>query len=173
MSETVYIETSVIGYLTARSTKNLVVAGNIETTRDWWQNRRNDFVLYISQVVLDEVAKGDAEIALKRLEILNGLLLVELNQAVRNLAAQFLIRSNLPPKASDDAVHIAAATVHGLDYLLTWNCKHITNAQIQPRRLGETKQYWLENGLIRLKKRNPTTPKVTLGWVSLRQPNLQ
>ena len=136
MRETVYIETSVIGYLTARSTKNLVIAGNIETTRDWWQNRRNDCVLYISQVVLDEVAKGDTEIALKRLEIVNEMPLVELNQAVRNLAAQFLIRSNLPAKASDDAVHIAAATVHGLDYLLTWNCKHIANAQIQ-RKLAE------------------------------------
>ncbi|ELR98869.1 type II toxin-antitoxin system VapC family toxin [Gloeocapsa sp. PCC 73106] len=136
MSETVYIETSVIGYLTARSTQNLVIAGNIETTRDWWQNRRDDFVLYISQVVVDEVTKGDTEIALKRLEILNGLPLVELNQAVRNLSAQFLMRSNLPPKASDDAVHIAAATVHGLDYLLTWNCKHIANAQIQ-RKLAE------------------------------------
>ena len=136
MSERVYIETSVIGYLTARSTKNLIVAGNIETTRDWWQNRRNYFVLYISQVVFDEVAKGDAEIALKRLEILNELPLVELNQAVRNLATQFLLRSNLPAKASDDAVHIAAATVHGLDYLLTWNCKHIANAQIQ-RKLAE------------------------------------
>jgi len=128
--ETVYIETSIIGYLTARSTKNLVIAGNIETTRDWWQ------ILYISQVVLDEVAKGDTEIALKRLEIVNEMPLVELNQAVRNLAAQFLIRSNLPAKASDDAVHIAAATVHGLDYLLTWNCKHIANAQIQ-RKLAE------------------------------------
>ena len=136
MSETVYIETSVIGYLTARSTRNLVIAGNIETTRDWWQNRRNDFVLYISQVVVDEVAKGDTEIALKRLEMLNGLPLVELNHSVRNLSAQFLMRSNLPPKASDDAVHIAAATVHGLDYLLTWNCKHIANAQIQ-RKLAE------------------------------------
>jgi len=127
VSETVYIETSVIGYLTARSTKNLIIAGNVETTRDWWQNRR---------VVLDEVAKGDAEIALKRLEILNKLPLVELNQAVRNLANQFLMRSNLSPKASDDAVHIAAATVHGLDYFLTWNCKHIANAQIQ-RKLAE------------------------------------
>lgn len=86
--------------------------------------------------VKDEVAKGDTEIALKRLEILNGLPLVELNQAVRDLSAQFVRRSNLPPKASDDAVHIAAATVHGLDYLLTWNCKHIANAQIQ-RKLAE------------------------------------
>lgn len=68
--------------------------------------------------------------------MLNGLPLVELNQAVRNLSAQFLLRSNLPAKASDDAVYIAAATVHRLDYLLTWNCKHIANAQIQ-RKLAE------------------------------------
>jgi hypothetical protein len=61
---------------------------------------------------------------------------VELNQAVRSPSDQFLSRSNLPPKASDDAVHIAAATVHGLDYLLTWNCKHIANAQIQ-RKLAQ------------------------------------
>jgi predicted nucleic acid-binding protein len=136
MSETVYIETSILGYLTARSTKNLILAANIEVTKEWWEFHRSIFKLYVSQVVLDEVTRGDAEIALKRLEILNGLPLVELNQSVRSLAAQFLSRSNLPPKASDDAVHIAAATIHGLDYLLTWNCKHIANAQIQ-RKLTE------------------------------------
>ncbi|PMB47955.1 DNA-binding protein [Fischerella thermalis CCMEE 5205] len=136
MSETVYIETSILGYLTARSTRNLILAANIEVTKEWWDSRRSGFALYISQVVLDEVARGDTEIAAKRLEILNGLPLVELNQSVRSLSAQFLTRSNLPPKASDDAVHIAAATVHGLDYLLTWNCKHIANAQIQ-RKLAQ------------------------------------
>ncbi len=136
MRETVYIETSILEYLTARSTRDLILAANIEVTKAWWEFQRNTFTLYISQVVLDEVGRGDAEIALKRLEILNGLPLMELNQSVRNLAAQFLSRSNLPPKAADDAVHIAAATVHGLDYLLTWNCKHIANAQIQ-RKLEE------------------------------------
>jgi PIN domain len=136
MSETVYIETSILGYLTARSTRNLILAANIEVTTEWWESRRSAFTLYISQVVLDEVARGDAEIAVKRLEMLNGLPLVELNQAVRNLSAQFLTRSNLPSKASDDAVHIAAATVYRLDYLLTRNCKHIANAQIQ-RKLAE------------------------------------
>jgi len=136
MSETVYIETSILGYLTARSTRNLILAANIEVTKEWWELHSSTFTLFISQVVLDEVARGDEEIALKRLEIVNGLQLVELNQSVRSLAAQFLSRSNLPPKASDDAVHIAAATVHGLDYLLTWNCKHIANAQIQ-RKLEE------------------------------------
>jgi predicted nucleic acid-binding protein len=133
MSESVYIETSILGYLTARSTQNLILAANIEVTKEWWQTRRNSFSVFISQVVVDEVARGDSEIALKRLEILEGIPQVELNLSVRSLAAQFLSRSNLPPKASDDAVHIAAATVHGLDYLLTWNCKHIANAQIQKK----------------------------------------
>lgn len=131
MSETLYIETSILGYLTARSTKNLILAANIEVTKDWWEYRRSAFKMYISQAVLNEVAQGDTEIAVQRMELLRGVPLLELNQAVRELAAQFLARSNLPPKADIDAIHIAAATVHGLDYLLTWNCKHIANAQIQ------------------------------------------
>ena len=125
-----------MGYLTARATKNLIIAANIEETRDWWELRRSNYKLYISQVVLDEIAEGDSEIAAQRLEILRDFPLLELNQAVRDLAGQFLARSNLPPKAADDAVHIATATVYDLDYLLTWNCKHIANAQIQ-RKLAE------------------------------------
>ena len=131
MSETVYIETSILGYLTARSTKDLILVANIEITRDWWEFRRNAFILYTSEAVLDEVAQGDAEIAAQRLEILRDFPLLALNQAVQDLAAQFLARSSLPPKAKVDAIHIAAATIHGMDYLLTWNCKHIANAQIQ------------------------------------------
>ncbi len=131
MSETVYIETSIVGYLTARSTKNLILAANMEITKDWWEFRRNAFILYTSEVVIDEVAQGDAEIAAQRLEILRDFPLLALNQAVQGLAAQFLARSSMPPKAKVDAVHIAAATVHSMDYLLTWNCKHIANAQIQ------------------------------------------
>lgn len=133
MSETVYIETSIIGYLTARPSNNLILMANLESTRQWWETRRDRFTLYISQVVLDEVARGDAEIATRRLEILRDFPLLEVSEAVQNLAAQFLTRSNLPPKATDDALHIAAATVYGLDYLLTWNCRHIANAQIQKK----------------------------------------
>lgn len=136
MSETVYIETSVIGYLTARSTKNLIIAAHIEATRDWWQNHRQTFDLYISQVVIDEVARGDVEIAARRLEIIDRFPLLEITEAVDNLASAFIAKSNLPPKASDDAVHIAVATVNAIDYLLTWNCKHIANAQIQKKLLN-------------------------------------
>jgi predicted nucleic acid-binding protein len=135
MSETVYIETSILGYLTARSTKNLILAGNIEVTRDWWELRRSEFTLYVSQVVLSEAAQGDAEIAARRLEVMRDLPLLEVTEAVEDLAAQFMARSNLPSKASDDAVHIALATVNNLNYLLTWNCKHIANAQLQRKLL--------------------------------------
>ena len=106
---------------------------NVEATREWWDSRRSQFALYISQVVLDEVARGDSAIAAQRLEILRGFPLLEVDQAVQNLAAQFLRQSNLPLKAADDALHIAVATVYGLDYLLTWNCKRIANAQIQKK----------------------------------------
>jgi predicted nucleic acid-binding protein len=131
MSETVYIETSILGYLTARPSRNLVLVANTEVTREWWDTRRTAFNLYTSQAVLKEVAKGDAEMASRRLEILRDFPLLELNQPVLDLTEQFLGRSNLPAKADVDAVHIATATVHGMDYLLTWNCKHIANAQIQ------------------------------------------
>jgi predicted nucleic acid-binding protein len=133
MTESVYIETSIVGYLTARTSSNLIVMANMETTRQWWENHRSQFNLYISQVVLDEVARGDVEIAARRLEILRNFPLLDTNEAVQGLAAQFLAKSNLPSKASDDALHIAAATVYGLSYLLTWNCKHIANAQIQKK----------------------------------------
>lgn len=136
MSETVYIETSILGYLTARPSRDLVVAANIEITREWWDKRRSFFQLYSSQAVVKETSQGDVEIASQRLEIIHNLALLDLNQSVLDLAEQFLERGSLPAKADVDAVHIAAATVHGMDYLLTWNCKHIANAQIQ-RKLAE------------------------------------
>jgi len=136
MRETVYIETSILGYLTARPSRDIVVAANMEITRQWWETRRSYFQLYSSQAVVKETSQGDVAIASQRLEILRDLALLELNQSVLDLAENFLGRSNLPAKADVDAVHIVAATIHGMDYLLTWNCKHIANAQMQ-RKLAE------------------------------------
>ncbi|GAB4207232.1 MAG: hypothetical protein Fur006_64980 [Coleofasciculaceae cyanobacterium] len=114
-----------VRYLTVSEVKEiaealrLILMANLEATRQWWDTRRVQFTLYISQVVLDEVARGDTEMATRRLEILRDFPLLEVSEAVQNLAVQFLAKSNLPPKAADDALHIAAATVYGLDYLLT------------------------------------------------------
>lgn len=133
MTESIYIDTSIAGYLTARTSNNLIIMANMEVTREWWETRRGNFDIYISEVVLDEAALGDTEIAAKRLEILSDFPLLVLNDTVESLASQFLGKSNLPPKAANDALHIAIATVYGLDYLLTWNCKHIANGQIQKK----------------------------------------
>jgi hypothetical protein len=136
MSETIYIETSILGYLNARPSRDLVVAANIQITREWWDTRRHSFQLYSSQAVVEETSQGDADMAAQRLEIIRDFILLDLDQSVLNLAEQFLERSSLPAKADIDAIHMAAATIHNMDYLLTWNCKHIANAQIQ-RKLAE------------------------------------
>ncbi|MDD1416326.1 type II toxin-antitoxin system VapC family toxin [Dolichospermum sp. ST_con] len=133
MIESLYLDTSIIGYLTIRPSTNLITASNSVITQSWWDTRRQNFTLYISEVVLEELARGDQEIATKRLDLINELPLLELNETVEELAQQFLTKSNLPPKASDDALHIALATIYKVDYLLTWNCKHIANAQIQKK----------------------------------------
>ncbi|MDJ1175207.1 type II toxin-antitoxin system VapC family toxin [Roseofilum capinflatum] len=133
MSESIYLDTSIIGYLTIRPSNNLIVMANLEITRRWWNNDRQNFTLYISQIVLDEVARGDIEKAHERLEIVKDFNLLDINDSVEDLAAQFLKESNLPLHASDDALHISVATVYAVDYLLTWNCKHIANAHIQKK----------------------------------------
>jgi len=121
VSETVYIETSILGHLTARPTDNLILAANIKITQDWWNDFRGSFVLYASEVVEDEAARGDQEIAARRLNLLQSLMLLELTEEALELAQAFLNQSNLPSKASNDALHIALATVYGLDYLLISN----------------------------------------------------
>lgn len=131
MKPKVYIETSTISYLIARPSRDLVIAANQQVTREWWNMQRAHFDLYISQVVIDEANAGDQEAALQRLEALQGIPLLELKIEALDLAKEFIRPKALPPKAAQDALHIAIAAVYGLDYLLTWNCKHIANAVIQ------------------------------------------
>ncbi|MFM5981762.1 MAG: type II toxin-antitoxin system VapC family toxin [Sphaerospermopsis kisseleviana] len=131
MNESVYIETSILGHLTARPTDNLIVAANVKITQDWWNEYRRSFMLYASEIVEDEAGKGDPEMASQRLNLLQSLMLLELTEEAFELSQAFLSQSNLPQKAFNDALHMALATVYNLDYLLTWNCKHMANAQIQ------------------------------------------
>jgi hypothetical protein len=127
----VYVENSVISYLTARPIQgNPRVAVHQDVTREWWDRRSHEFDLYASAVVVEEAQDGDATAAAARLEVISGLVLLDVTQEARDLAAILLRETQLPPKANADALHIATATVHGMDYLITWNCKHIANAVI-------------------------------------------
>jgi predicted nucleic acid-binding protein len=127
----VYLETSVISYLAARRSKDLITAAHQELTHDWWQNRRASFDLFISQLVVQESSAGDAALAQSRLQLLSNLPLLVVNESCVSLGRSLVERGPIPQKAGVDALHIAVATVHGMDYLLTWNCKHIANAEMQ------------------------------------------
>ena len=131
MSSKVYIETSVISYLAARPSRDLITAAHQQLTQEWWQNRRAHFDLYASQLVIQEAGAGEAEMAHKRLALLEQLSLLDLSEASVKLGRALVANGPIPEKAAVDALHIAIATVHGMDYLLTWNCKHIANAEMQ------------------------------------------
>ena len=133
MPQRVYVETTIPSYLTAWPSRDLIIAGHQQLTKEWWRTRRSEFELYISQFVLDEVGAGDAEAAKERLAILNPLPLLDVSDAVLELAAAILQEGVIPAKAARDAAHIAISAVHGIDFLLTWNCAHIANAQIVKR----------------------------------------
>ena len=131
--ETVYIETSIVSYLVADPSRDLVTAANQQVTRDWWQQRREGFVCVVSQEVLAEASRGDPEQVRRRLAVLTSLPRVALSEDAEELARLFLSTGCLPPKAARDAVHLAVATAIAADYLLTWNCRHLANAQILRR----------------------------------------
>ncbi|MBU0500858.1 MAG: type II toxin-antitoxin system VapC family toxin [Gammaproteobacteria bacterium] len=129
----VYIETSIVSYLTARPSGNLIAAAWQKETLDWWETQRGRFSLYLSELVIEEAGKGDAEAARRRLDALSGITILSLNDAAVDLAQALIEGGGVPRKALDDALHISIAAVHGVDYLLTWNCRHIDNAEMKPR----------------------------------------
>ena len=133
MKPSVYIETTIPSYLTAWRSPGLVMAANQEATRSWWDTSRPKYELFISQLVTDEASSGDPEAAKRRLAIIDDLPELDISEQAEALAAQLLASAALPEKAKTDALHIAVATVHGIDYLLTWNCKHIANAALRPK----------------------------------------
>jgi predicted nucleic acid-binding protein len=102
-------------------------------TLDWWDLQRNRFELYISEVVVEEAGRGDKSAASRRLEALEGIQVLELDKRSVELAKTLINQGAVPRKALDDAFHLAVATIHGMDFLLTWNCRHIDNAEMKPK----------------------------------------
>jgi predicted nucleic acid-binding protein len=129
MKPRVYVETSVISYLTARPSRDLVMAAHQEVTHEWWQNRRVAFELFYSEAVRQEAAMGDPQAAAQRLGLLTDLNLLEIPLQAMDLANALVDATALPAKARVDALHIATAAYEKMDFVLTWNFKHIANAQ--------------------------------------------
>ncbi len=130
MKRKVYIETSVISYLTARPSRTILGAAHQQITLAWWETRSR-YELLVSESVLRECGAGDPDAAHKRLAVLNDIPLLLVTEQALNIAESLVERGIIPAKAAEDALHIAIATANGVDYLLTWNCRHIANPEIQ------------------------------------------
>ncbi len=127
----VYLETSVISYLTSKMSRDLVVAGHQQVTRAWWELHKEEFEIYASSLVIQEVSAGDPVESIKRLDLIRGAAkLIQNSAEATELALMFIKRGALPEKAANDATHVAIAAVTGIQYLLTWNCRHIANAGV-------------------------------------------
>lgn len=131
-NKTVYIETSVVSYLTARPTADLLAAAWQKVTLDWWETQRSRFDLYTSEVTIQEAGRGDPEARARRLAALANVPLLPITESVAPLATALVRGHALPAKAANDALHVAVAAVHRVDYLLTWNYRHLDNAETKP-----------------------------------------
>ena len=130
MKSKVYLETTIVSYLIASPTDDIVQSAHQQVTRDWWA-RRERFDLFVSRPVLTEVGRGDATAAARRLAALTGVPVLSVGRGVAPFANTLLRTGTLPAKARLDAVHVAIAAVNGMDYLLTWNLRHLANAVIR------------------------------------------
>ena len=136
MKPTVYIETTIPSLLTAWPNRDLEIAAQQLATREWWEKRRDAYALYISADVLDEAGRGDTEAARLRIAVLAECRVLAATEEAQLLTKRILATGLIPPRAAADAAHIALAAAHGIDFLLTWNCRHIHNAVIARRLAG-------------------------------------
>jgi hypothetical protein len=132
MVERVYVETTFVSYLTAWPSRDVVIAGHQQVTREWWNTRSASYELCVSQLVIDEARVGDAQAAQERLKVLQPMLVLETTTEALALAKALLEAGALPAKAANDALHIAVAATKAVPYLLTWNCRHLANAVMRP-----------------------------------------
>ena len=130
--KTVYVETSVISYLAFLPSRDLRVAAWQQITTQWWEQEKSKYELFTSELVLAETAAGDPSAAQKRIEKLNGIPYLKVSDEAKALAARLIADGGMPAHAEADALHVATASVHSIDYLLTWNCRHIDNATTKP-----------------------------------------
>ncbi len=131
--QTVYVETTIVSYLAAYPSRDLVTAAHQQITRDWWHVVRNRFELYISETVIAEIQAGDPEAGDRRLQIVQNLPLLELTDDVQILAKHYNKTLGLSGKAQADIPHFAFAVSYEMDYLVTWNCSHIANGEMIKR----------------------------------------
>jgi predicted nucleic acid-binding protein len=155
MKPKLYLETSIVSYITSRPSRDVIINANQQLAQEWWESR-DKFDIFISELVIDEVSKGDIQAAKSRLDLIQDFPLIDFNDDARDLAKEILRQNVLPPKATLDVFHIATTAVHELDFLLTLNCKHIANVFIFRRIEKLCREFGYETPIV-------CTPQEILG----------
>lgn len=130
IKESIYLETTVVSYYTSKPSRDIVVLAHQEITRQWWSRALERYNIFISEVVIEEAGFGNSEAAKKRLEELKGFPHLKLNDKVEKMAQVYMENLEIPEKSFRDAAHLAVASVHDIDYLVTWNCTHLANGEV-------------------------------------------
>jgi len=130
MKPRLYLETTIPSYLVSKPSRDLVTAAHQQITHQWWEARLADFEVYISQFVLDEAGAGNVDMVAKRLALLGSFPLLDAMPEALELTSALVERDAIPPRKATDAAHIAVATVHHMQFSMTWNCAHLANAEV-------------------------------------------
>jgi len=130
--KSVYLETSIPSYLTSRPSRDIRAAAWQSVTQQWWEQCRGSYELFTSELVISEAAEGHPDAAKKRLASLCGINELFIDSEAEKLAEKLITQGGFPSVAEVDALHVAIASVQGIDLFLTWNCRHINNAEKKP-----------------------------------------
>lgn len=127
----VYIETTIPSYIVSRLNRDIVVAAQQQLTKEWWTTARFDYQLYISEFVIVECERGDQSLAQRRVELIKNIPVLNVTEEVTSLALKYFNLLKIPENSKLDAFHLAITVIHKIDYLLTWNCKHMAHGEIR------------------------------------------
>ncbi|HLA28695.1 MAG TPA: type II toxin-antitoxin system VapC family toxin [Syntrophales bacterium] len=129
--QSIYLETTIPSYLVAKLSSNIIVAAEQILTREWWDQSQMKYDLYVSEAVIDECSAGDQEAAQKRMELIRNMHILAINEEIVNLSVTYGAVLNLPERSKVDALHLALAVYYEMNYLLTWNCRHLAHGEVR------------------------------------------
>jgi predicted nucleic acid-binding protein len=148
MKESIYLETTVVSYYTSKPSRDIIVLAHQEITWEWWPNAIARFDVFISEVVVEEAGLGNSEAAERRLKVLKDFPHLKLNDKVEEMAKVYMEKLEIPEKSFRDAAHLAVASVHNIDYLVTWNCTHLANGEVIKRLMKINESFGIHTPII-------------------------
>ena len=128
-----YLETTIPSYIAARPSRDIVVLAHQQITQDWWDNCKEGYEMYISQIVIEEIISGDPSVANERFSLIEDFHVLDLTNDIEKLTSEYMEYFNFPKHTLRDAFHLAFSVGYEMDILLTWNCKHLANEAIRKK----------------------------------------